>query len=156
VALEPVRALEIGKGRLARNVPGKPDACVVAVGSTVRAALAAAEKLAAEGLAATVVDARFVKPLDAELIVAEASRAGRVVTVEEGCLAGGFGAGVLELLEERGLVSGGVAVRRLGLPDAFVTHGDAGKQRRELGIDADGIARACRELAGGRKARGVA
>jgi 1-deoxy-D-xylulose-5-phosphate synthase len=156
VALEPVRALELGKGRLARNVPGKPDVCVVAAGTAVRSALAAAEKLAAEGLAATVIDARFVKPIDAELIVAEASRAGRVVTAEEGCLPGGFGAAVLELLEERGLVSGGVAVRRLGLPDAFVTHGDAAKQRRELGIDADGIARACRELAGGRKARGVA
>jgi 1-deoxy-D-xylulose-5-phosphate synthase len=128
----------------------------VAIGTTVRPALAAAEKLAAEGLAATVVDARFAKPLDAELIVAEASRAGRVVTVEEGCLQGGFGAAVLELLEERGLVSGGVSVRRLGLPDAFVTHGDAAKQRRELGLDADGIARACRELCGGRKARGVA
>jgi 1-deoxy-D-xylulose-5-phosphate synthase len=156
VALEPVRALEIGKGRLARNVPGKPDVCVIAAGASVRPALAAAEKLAADGLAVTVVDARFVKPLDAELIVAEASRAGRVVTVEEGALPGGFGAGVLELLEERGLVSGGVAVRRLGLPDAFVTHGDAAKQRKELGLDPDGIARACRELVGGRKARGVA
>jgi 1-deoxy-D-xylulose-5-phosphate synthase len=156
VALEPVRALELGKGRLARAVPGKPDVCLVALGSTVRPALAAAEKLAGEGLAVTVVDARFAKPLDAELISAEATRAGRVVTVEEGCLPGGFGAAVLELLEERGLVSGGVAVRRLGLPDAFVTHGDAAKQRRELGIDQDGIARACRELAGGRKARGVA
>ncbi len=145
--------LEVGKGRLARAVPGKPDVAVVAIGSTVRAALAAAEALAAEGIAVSVIDARFVKPLDEALVLAEARRAGRVVTVEEGCLPGGFGSAVLELLEGAG---GGILVRRLGLPDAFVTHGDQAKQRAELGIDAAGIARACRELAGDRKARGVA
>jgi 1-deoxy-D-xylulose-5-phosphate synthase len=150
------RALEVGKGRLARAVPGKPDVCVVALGATVRPALAAAEALAGEGVAVSVIDARFVKPLDEELVVAEAARAGRVVTVEEGCLPGGFGTAVLEALERRGLVAEGIPVRRLGLPDAFVTHGDQAKQRAELGIDADGIARACRELAGDRRARGVA
>ena len=76
--------------------------------------------------------------------------------MEEGCLPGGFGSAVLEALERRGLVGEGIALRRLGLPDAFVTHGDQAKQRAELGIDRDGIARACRELAGDRKARGVA
>jgi len=157
VALDPEpRVLEIGKGRLARAVAGKPDVCVVAAGSTVRAAVAAAEALAAEGIAASVIDARFVKPLDEGLIVAEAARARRVVTVEEGCLPGGFGSAVLEALDRHGLVAEGIRVRRLGLPDAFLTHGDQGKQRAELGIDKDGIARACRELAGDRKARGVA
>jgi 1-deoxy-D-xylulose-5-phosphate synthase len=148
--------LEVGKGRLARAVQGKPDVTVVAVGSTVRAAVAAAEALAAEGIAVSVIDARFVKPLDEALVLGEARRARRVVTVEEGCLPGGFGSAVLELLEARGLVAEGISVRRLGLPDAFVTHGDQGKQRAELGIDEDGIARACRDLAGDRKARGVA
>jgi 1-deoxy-D-xylulose-5-phosphate synthase len=157
VALDPEpAALEVGKGRLARAVPGQPDVCVVALGSTVRPALAAAEALAAEGIAASVIDARFVKPLDEELVAAEAARARRVVTVEEGCLPGGFGSAVLEGLERRGLVAEGIRVRRLGLPDAFVTHGDPAKQRAELGIDKDGIARACRELAGDRRARGVA
>jgi 1-deoxy-D-xylulose-5-phosphate synthase len=118
----------------------------------VRPAVAAAEALAAEGIAATVVDARFVKPLDADLVAAEATRAGRLVTVEEGCLPGGFGSACLEALEERGLVSRGLPVRRLGLPDAFVTHGDAAKQRAEMGLDAAGIARACRELVGERRA----
>jgi 1-deoxy-D-xylulose-5-phosphate synthase len=150
------RALEIGKGRIARAVSGKPDVCVVAVGSTVRPAVAAAEALAASGLAVSVVDARFVKPLDEELVASEAQRAGRVVTVEEGCLPGGFGSAVLEALERRGLLGGGLLVRRLGLPDAFVTHGDQAKQRAELGLDADGIARACRELAETRAARGAA
>src|SRR6266540_146383 len=146
------KVLEIGKGRIARAAR-KPDVCVVAIGSTVRAAVGAAEVLAAEGIAVSVVDARFVKPLDEELVAAEAARARRVVTVEEGCLPGGFGSAVLEALERRGLIADGIAVRRLGLPDEFVTHGDPAKQRAELGIDRDGIARACRELAGDRKAR---
>jgi 1-deoxy-D-xylulose-5-phosphate synthase len=150
------KVLEVGKGRLARPVPGKPDVAVVAIGSTVRPAVAAAEALAADGIAVSVIDARFVKPLDEALILAEARRARRVVTVEEGCLPGGFGSAVLELLEERGLVAEGILVKRLGLPDAFVTHGDQAKQRAELGIDRDGIASACRELAGIRQARGVA
>ncbi len=150
------KALEIGKGRLVRAVAGTPDVSVVAIGSTVRAAVAAAEALASEGIAVSVVDARFVKPLDEELVAAEAARARRVVTVEEACLPGGFGSAVLEALERRGLVAEGILVRRLGLPDAFVTHGDPAKQRAELGIDRDGIARACRELAGEHRARGVA
>ncbi len=155
VALEPdAKAIEVGKGRIVRTVQGKPDACVVAIGTTVRPAVAAAEALAAEGIAVSVMDARFVKPIDEELVCAEASRARRVVTVEEGCLPGGFGAAVLEALERRGL--GGVSVRRLGIPDEFVAHGDQAKQRAELGIDKDGIARACRELVGDRAKRGAA
>jgi 1-deoxy-D-xylulose-5-phosphate synthase len=141
------RLLEVGKGRLLRDVPGKPDVCVVAVGSAARPAAAAAEALAAEGIAVSVVDARFVKPLDEELVVREARRARCVVTVEEGCLPGGFGSAVLEALERHGLMAEGILVRRLGLPDAFITHGDQAAQRAELGIDEDGIARACRELA---------
>jgi 1-deoxy-D-xylulose-5-phosphate synthase len=156
VPFEPAQALEVGKGRLVRPAAGKPDVCVVAVGTTVRPALAAAEQLAGEGIAATVIDARFVKPLDQELICGEAARAGRVVTVEEGCLPGGFGAACLEAFERRGLLEGGLAVRRLGIPDRFITHGDAAKQRAELGFDASGIAAACRALVGDRAARGAA
>jgi 1-deoxy-D-xylulose-5-phosphate synthase len=150
------RALEIGKGRVVRPVQGKPDVCVVAVGATVRPAVAAAEALAGSGMAVSVIDARFVKPLDEELVAAEARRAGRLVTVEEGCLPGGFGSAVLEALERRGLMADGLLVRRLGLPDEFVTHGDVAKQRAELGLDAEGIARACRELVAARAARGAA
>jgi 1-deoxy-D-xylulose-5-phosphate synthase len=102
------------------------------------------------------VDARFAKPLDEELIAGEAERARRVVTVEEGCLPGGFGAACLELFERRGLVADGLRVRRLGLPDEFVTHGDQARQRAQFGLDAEGIARACRELMGERAKRGAA
>jgi 1-deoxy-D-xylulose-5-phosphate synthase len=157
VPLDPTpRTLEVGKGRVVRAVQGKPDVCVVAVGTTVRPAVAAAEALAQAGLAVSVVDARFVKPLDEQLVVAEALRAGRLVTVEEGCLPGGFGSAVLEALERRGLVAEGLVVRRLGIPDAFVTHGDPARQRAELGLDAEGIARACREIAKERATRGAA
>ena len=157
VALDPApEALEVGRGRLVRAVQGKPDVCVAAIGSTVRPAVAAAEGLASAGLAVSVIDARFVKPIDEALISAEARRAGRLLTVEEGCLPGGFGSAVLEAFERLGLVADGVLVHRLGLPDAFVTHGDQAKQRVELGLDAEGIARACRELAKARAARGAA
>jgi len=150
------RALEVGKGRIVLDVPGKPDVCIVSVGTTLRAAVAAAESLTAQGLHTTVVDARFVKPLDEDLVCAQAARAGRLVTVEEGCLAGGFGAACLEALERRGLVGNGLAVRRLGIPDEFITHGDPAKQRVAIGIDAAGIAQACRDVVGDRKARGAA
>jgi 1-deoxy-D-xylulose-5-phosphate synthase len=157
VPLDPEpQALPVGKGRLARNVPGKPDVCIAAAGTPVRQALLAAEALEREGLAATVIDARFVKPLDEDLVAAEVQRAGRLVTVEEGCLAGGFGSACLEVLERRGLLAQGIPVRRLGLPDAFVTHGDPGKQRAEIGLDAAGIARACREVLGDRAKRASA
>ncbi|BDG02034.1 1-deoxy-D-xylulose-5-phosphate synthase [Anaeromyxobacter oryzae] len=156
VALEPPRVLEIGKGRLARNVAGKPDVCVVSIGTTLKAALVAAEALAKDGMAVTVVDARFVKPIDEELVCTEAARAKRVVTVEEGCLPGGFGAACLEAFERRGLVAGGLAVRRLGIPDEFITHAEQAKQRAWVGIDADAIAAACRALVGDRKERGAA
>jgi 1-deoxy-D-xylulose-5-phosphate synthase len=150
------RALEIGKGRIARAVQGKPDVCIVSIGTTLRPSLAAAERLAGDGLAVSVVDARFAKPLDEELIAGEAARSRRVLTVEEGCLAGGFGAACLELLEARGLLGEGLEVKRLGIPDAFITHGEQGKQRASVGIDSEGIERACRELVGRRAKRGAA
>ncbi|HYG69748.1 MAG TPA: transketolase C-terminal domain-containing protein, partial [Anaeromyxobacteraceae bacterium] len=152
-------ALELGKARVARSGGQHADVLVVAIGTTVRAAVAAAEALAKDGVEATVVDARFVKPLDEALICGEAAKTRRVVTVEEGALAGGFGAAVLEAFERSGLLAEGVSVKRLGLPDQFITHGDQAKQRAELGIDATGIAAACRALVGGRRPaaeRGVA
>jgi 1-deoxy-D-xylulose-5-phosphate synthase len=139
--------LPLGKGRVLRDGGPSPDLAIVAAGTPAHAALAAAEQLAREGISATVVDARFVKPLDEELVAHVATSARRLLTVEEAALAGGFGSAVLELLERKELL-GKVKVRRLGLPDAFIPHGDAQKQRGELGIDVRGIAEACRELVG--------
>ncbi|HEY7724833.1 MAG TPA: 1-deoxy-D-xylulose-5-phosphate synthase [Anaeromyxobacteraceae bacterium] len=141
------RALPLGRGRLLKDGGARPDVAVLALGPCAHAAAAAAEALARDGIAATVVDARFAKPLDEDLLCAAAAAAHRVVTVEESALAGGFGAAVLELLERKGLLPR-VQVRRIGLPDQFVTHGDVQKQRAQLGLDAAGIARACREITG--------
>jgi 1-deoxy-D-xylulose-5-phosphate synthase len=146
--------LPIGKGRVVRDAGPRPDALVASAGTTLAAAVAAAEALAEEGLAVTVLDARFVKPLDEELLCALASAAGRVVTVEENAVVGGFGSACLEALERRGLLPA-LKTRRLGLPDEFVTHGDAAKQRARLGLDAAGVAAAVRELVGVRAAPAV-
>ncbi|HZZ85751.1 MAG TPA: 1-deoxy-D-xylulose-5-phosphate synthase [Anaeromyxobacteraceae bacterium] len=143
------RPLALGKARVVLDGGPGLEVAILAAGTTLAPALAAAEALAAEGVATAVVDARFVKPLDEELFCALASACGRVVTVEESALAGGFGSACLEAFERRGLLSK-LAVRRLGLPDEFVTHGDAPRQRAELGLDAAGIARAARELLGAR------
>jgi 1-deoxy-D-xylulose-5-phosphate synthase len=116
------------------------DALILAVGSTVAEALAARAHLAQRGIAVTVVDARFVKPLDAPLLIDLVRRVPRVVTVEENVLAGGFGSAMLECLADAGIRD--VTVRRVGLPDAFVEHGAAHLLRAKYGIDAAGIVRA--------------
>ncbi|HEX8907821.1 MAG TPA: 1-deoxy-D-xylulose-5-phosphate synthase [Anaeromyxobacteraceae bacterium] len=144
--------LELGKARILRDAGPAPDVVVLAAGTVVHAALRAAEALAGEGIGATVVDARFVKPLDEELFCALAGACGRVVTVEESALEGGFGSACLEAFERRQLL-GDLRVRRLGLPDRFITHGDANKQRAELGIDWAAVAAAARELVTDQAAR---
>jgi 1-deoxy-D-xylulose-5-phosphate synthase len=122
--------------------PGE-DLVVLAVGQCVQPALAAAEALGAEGWRVGVVNARFVKPLDARLL-AGAAAAGLLVTAEEGVLAGGFGSAVLEHLAEHG--PEGVRVERAGIPDEFVEHGPQEVLRSRYGLDADGIARRARRM----------
>jgi len=156
--LEAPQGLELGRARLLVGGP-RPDVLLVAAGTPARAALEAAGELSREGIEAAVLDARFVKPLDEAQICDLAAASGHVVTVEENALAGGFGAACLEAFEQRGLLRDGLKVRRLGLPDSFVTHGDAGKQLAAFAIDAAGILAAARELLSGRRragARGVA
>jgi 1-deoxy-D-xylulose-5-phosphate synthase len=87
---------------------------------------------------ATIVDCRFVKPIDAALIIDLARRVPRVVTVEENVRQGGFGSAVLEALNDAGLMS--VAVERIGLPDTFVEHGPQALLRATYGLDAAGVA----------------
>jgi 1-deoxy-D-xylulose-5-phosphate synthase len=130
------QALEIGKGEILRD--GGTDVAIVAYGSMVYPSLKAAEQLAAEGIETTVVNARFVKPLDAGLLLALARTRRLIVTVEEAYLAGGFGSAVMELLEENGLQDQ-VRVVRMGVPDRLVTHGDPKLLLAKYGLDADGI-----------------
>jgi 1-deoxy-D-xylulose-5-phosphate synthase len=130
------RLLEIGKAEILRDAGS--DVAIVAYGSMAHPSLLAAESLARDGVEATVVNARFVKPLDAGLLLALARTKRLIVTVEEAYLAGGFGSAVLELLEENGLQDK-VRVVSMGIPDRWVTHGDAKLLLAKYGLDADGI-----------------
>jgi len=136
-----LRSLEIGKGELLR--PGK-DLAIVAIGSTVQSAIEAAERLVSEGIEAAVINARFVKPLDRELIMTWARKTGRVITVEENTLQGGFGSAVLEMFEEESFFP--KALKRLGICDFFVPHGSQTILRNLCGIDADAIESAALKL----------
>lgn len=133
--------IPMGKGEILRQ--GNAGA-VLTVGTMVRPALAAAALLADEGIQLCVVNARFIKPLDRELILDCARRTGTIITIEENALEGGFGAAVLELLEEEGVA--GVNVRRLGFPDRYVEQGEQSELRAMYGLDAEGITRALREF----------
>ncbi|HEY3346059.1 MAG TPA: 1-deoxy-D-xylulose-5-phosphate synthase [Nitrospirota bacterium] len=112
------------------------DAAILALGNMVEPSVEAAGALAEKGYSVGVVNARFIKPLDRELVISLA-KAGRIITVEENVLAGGFGSSVLELLEEAGVSS---RVKRIGVPDIFVEQGTQAQIRSRLGLDAEGIA----------------
>jgi 1-deoxy-D-xylulose-5-phosphate synthase len=140
---ETLKTLEIGKAEILRE---GADLAIFAIGYAVQPALDAAKRLHEEGIDAAVVNCRFVKPLDEELLARAASATGKVLTVEENVLAGGFGSAVLEMLEAKGL--SGIEVKRLGIRDEFVEHATQAEMRRKYGIDADGIFEAARKLAG--------
>lgn len=140
---EEFHKLEIGKGELLRD---GSDMALFAIGNTVYPALKAAEMLADKGISAAVINARFVKPLDVELLMEWARKTGVVLTVEENAVQGGFGSAVLEMFEEHGFFPR--RIKRLGLPDAFVPQGKQSQLRRLVGIDAEGIARAAEDLIG--------
>lgn len=126
-------ALPIGKGELLRE---GTDVAIVAIGVTVWPAVKAAERLAQEGISAAVVNARFAKPLDTELILKTAKNVRCLVTVEEGCKMGGFGSAVLETLSDAGLM---LRTKVLGLPDWYIEQGPQDLLRERYGLTADGI-----------------
>jgi len=136
-----LKTLEIGKGEVLQE---GSDLAVIAIGSVVNPALAAAKRLSAEGFNIKVINARFVKPLDDELILNTAATIEKIITVEENVLQGGFGSAVLELLAEKGVT--GVRVKRLGIPDEFVNHATQAEQRDKYGIDEEGIIRAIKNM----------
>ena len=128
--------LPIGKAEVLRT--GK-DVCFWAIGSMVQTALDAAELLEAQGISAGVVNMRFAKPLDVELLREHAQSYGKIITLEEGVLAGGVGSAILEELNENKLLEQ-CEVRCLGIPDEFVMHGDKKLLFRDLGLDTPTIA----------------
>jgi 1-deoxy-D-xylulose-5-phosphate synthase len=127
--------LPVGKGEVLRE---GEDVGILAIGVTVAPTIEAAQRLAEKGIECTVVNARFVKPLDSSLILEVARRTKRVVTVEENALRGGFGSAVVELLDGSHITD--LRVERIGLPDEFVEHGSQGVLRAKYNLDSDGIA----------------
>jgi 1-deoxy-D-xylulose-5-phosphate synthase len=126
--------LPIGKAEILRQ---GDDVLMLAYGSMVYPAMQAAELLGEHGIEATVINARFAKPLDTELILPLAQRIGRVVTLEEGCVIGGFGSGVAEALLDADVV---VPVKRIGVPDILVDHAKPEESLSDLGLTSPQIA----------------
>ena len=133
--------LPIGRGEVLHD---GSDLAIIAVGVTVHPALAAAQKLADEGFQVKVINARFIKPLDAELLLSTAVSVHKILTIEENVLDGGFGSAVLELLAQNGVKD--VTVRRLGIEDEFVEHATQAELRSQYGLDEAGIIRAAKEM----------
>ena len=128
--------IPIGKGEIVRY---GEDIVILAIGAMVAPALKAAQELAAKGIDCTVVNARFAKPLDSELIIGLASRIKRMVTVEENVLSGGFGSSVVDLLRKSSISD--IQIQSIGLPDEFIEQGAQALLRTKYGLDAKGIAR---------------
>ena len=144
-----MRALPVGKGELRRETRRRaPRGAILAFGSMLNPALGAAEELDA-----TVANMRFVKPIDAELVVWAAKTHDWLVTVEENVIAGGAGSAVAEVLAEQGLL---IPLLQLGLPDEFVDHGDPALLLARCGLDAKGIAASINARFGSRRSDAVA
>lgn len=137
------QVLPIGKAEVLRHGDA---AAVLAYGATVEAALQAARELEADGLPVTVVNARFVKPLDAEMLAEVAAKGCPIVTVEEHAIHGGFGSAVVEHLVASGHGDAAGRVRMLGLPDEFIRQGTPAEMKAHHGIDAAGIVQAVQQL----------
>ncbi|HET9533390.1 MAG TPA: 1-deoxy-D-xylulose-5-phosphate synthase [Blastocatellia bacterium] len=131
---EEIKSLEIGKAEILRE---GAEVAILGIGNEVNYCMRAADKLASDGINATVVNARFVKPLDEEMIVALARSHGSIVTVEDHYLMGGFGSAVMEMLEERKISD--VRVLRLAFPDRLIEHGPQSLLLAKYALDADGI-----------------
>lgn len=137
----PKQPIELGKAEVIRQ--GR-DGTILAVGAMVQQALAAADQLAAEGIETQVVNARFIKPLDINLLETVFKTSKFVVSVEEGALAGGFGSAVLEAACEQGWDTR--ILRTVGIPDRFIEHGERNELLASVGLDAPSIASTCRKL----------
>jgi 1-deoxy-D-xylulose-5-phosphate synthase len=134
--------IELGKAEILRW--GR-DGVIFCYGTQLAQCLSAADRMAAEGLDVGVVNARFVKPIDRDVVERVARENLFLVTVEESALMGGFGSAVLEAASELGVDLS--RVRRLGIPDVFIEHGERDELLADLGLDTSGIAEVCRQLA---------
>ena len=137
------QSLPLGKGQVLEN---GDDIVILAIGKMVGDALEASSILKEQGISAAVVNCRFVKPLDVELISSLAAKIPRLITVEENVLQGGFGSAVLEALNDAGI--NGLQVERIGVADTFVEHGPQQLLRSLYGVDAAAIVKAAVRMMG--------
>ena len=137
----PLDTIPIGRAEVLET---GDDLLILAIGSSVAESIIAHTRLKSIGISSTLVNCRFVKPLDAALIGNLAARIKRVLTVEENVLHGGFGSAVLECLSQQGVF--GVRVRCIGIADTFVEHGAQEQLRAAYGLDADAIVAAAEEI----------
>lgn len=133
--------IPIGKGEVLKK---GDDVLILAIGTSVSEALSAHSTLMEQGISATVVNCRFVKPLDSDLIVSLAREIPRIITVEENVRQGGFGSAVLECLSEQRIT--GFLLECIGIPDTFVEHGSQSLLKTKYGIDAPAIVNAAKRL----------
>jgi 1-deoxy-D-xylulose-5-phosphate synthase len=127
--------IEIPIGKWEKLKEGN-DIAIIACGNTVYPSLSAAAELAEEGIQCTIINGRFIKPMDINMLIDIAASIKRILTVEENTVIGGFGSGVMEILSEEKLDA---VVRRIGVPDSFLPHGSQGVLRKMVGISTEGI-----------------
>jgi 1-deoxy-D-xylulose-5-phosphate synthase len=133
-------ALPIGK---AEKISAGQDVAILAVGNMVGYAKTASEKLLIEGIHCELINMRFIKPIDNEVVDNIASRFRKIVTIEENTIVGGFGSGILEYLNE---INYKGDILRIGLPDKFIDHGTQAELHKILGIDPNGIVEKVRKF----------
>ncbi|MCF0043472.1 1-deoxy-D-xylulose-5-phosphate synthase [Dyadobacter fanqingshengii] len=136
----PFEEIVIGKGRRLRH---GEDLAILSFGPVGNYALKACEQLENHGISVSLYDMRFAKPLDEPLLHEIFTNHSRVVTVEDGCLQGGFGSAVIEFMADNGYSS---TVKRLGIPDSIIEHGEPNELYRECGIDTEGIVKTVTEF----------
>jgi 1-deoxy-D-xylulose-5-phosphate synthase len=142
VVERPEAPVESGKAEVYR---WGTDGMFVALGTLFPDCVRAADRLLAEGLDVGVINARFLRPLDADTILRAVLESAFVITVEEATLCGGFGSAVLEAANDAALRTD--HIRRLGLPDRFIEHGERGELLADLGLDVDGLVAAAQSMA---------
>jgi 1-deoxy-D-xylulose-5-phosphate synthase len=137
----PFKAIPVGKGR---KVCDGDDVAILSIGAIGNEVIKATAELNAEGYNPAHYDLRFVKPLDEALLHDVFKNFNKVITVEDGCVEGGMGSAVLEFMADNGYTN--IQVKRLGIPDKFIEHGDQPELWADCGFDANGIARQVRNM----------
>ena len=138
----PTQPVELGKAEV---LDWGRDGMLIACGTLFSNCVKAAAELRKQGLDVGVINARFIKPLDETTLLRALREAAFVLTIEESTLVGGFGSAVLELANDHGVNTS--HIRRLGVPDRFIEHGERNEQLADIGLDVAGIVKAAKEMA---------